>query len=160
LLAEPQRERALERQEARGRVREVRLQDAVELLQRLVVEADVVEILDGDPGLLHAELRGEAREGGVVALAGEALLLRGGDDLAVLDQGGGAVVVERRDTEDVSRLSVCHAGPSANRAASLDAFLPRAKPYPSQAIARVVGVVGACLVRPRRRMARHGSPWT
>ena len=41
--------------------------------------------------------RGKAR---VVLLAREALFLRGGDDLAVLDQGRGAVVVEGGDAQD------------------------------------------------------------
>ena len=34
-------------------------------------------------------------------LAREALLLRGGDDLAVADQGRGGIVVESADAEDV-----------------------------------------------------------
>ena len=42
-------------------------------------------------------MRGKA---GVVLLAREALFLRGGDDLAVRDERGGAVVIERRDAED------------------------------------------------------------
>ena len=33
-------------------------------------------------------------------LAREALFLRGGENPPVLDQGGGAVVIERRDAED------------------------------------------------------------
>ena len=37
---------------------------------------------------------------GVVLLAGEALLLRGGDDPAVLDEAGGRIVVVGGDAED------------------------------------------------------------
>ena len=43
----------------------------------------------------------------VVLLAGEALFLRGGDDLAVDDQRRGGVVIERRDSQDCAhRLNV------------------------------------------------------
>ncbi len=45
-----------------------------------------------------------AGNAGIALLAGEALLGRGGDDLAVAEQAGGAVVVEGRDAEDVHRL--------------------------------------------------------
>ena len=41
------------------------------------------------------------REARVALLAREALLLRGGDDVAVAKQAGGAVVIERGDSEDV-----------------------------------------------------------
>ena len=41
-----------------------------------------------------------AREACVVLLAGKAFLLGRGDDAAVLDQGGCAVVIKRRDAED------------------------------------------------------------
>ena len=46
------------------------------------------------------------REGRVVLAAREALLLRRGDDAPVLEQRGGAVVVERRDAEDAHQKSV------------------------------------------------------
>ena len=42
-----------------------------------------------------------SRKTGVVLLAGEALFLRGGDDLAVAHQAGRAVVVEGGDAQDV-----------------------------------------------------------
>ena len=60
----------------------------------------MVEGFRGDTGLVQAPGDGVVWKGGVVLLAGEALFLRGGDDAAVLDQRGRAVVVEGRYTED------------------------------------------------------------
>ena len=40
------------------------------------------------------------RETGIMLLAREALLLRRGDDTAVVDQGGRAVVIECRKSEN------------------------------------------------------------
>ena len=77
----------------RGRV-EIRLQDPLELDQRLLVEDDVVEVGGGDAGFRQAVPDGVPRVAEVVLLPGEPLLLSGGDDVAVLDQGGRAVVVE------------------------------------------------------------------
>ena len=53
------------------------------------------------PACAQAVRDGLVRERGVVLLAREALFLRGGDDLAVAEQAGGAVVIEGRDAEDV-----------------------------------------------------------
>ena len=52
------------------------------------------------PACAQAIVARRARETGIVLLAREALLLRRRDDLAVLDQRGRAVVVERRDPEN------------------------------------------------------------
>ncbi len=52
------------------------------------------------PACVEAILKRVPRKAGVVLLAGEALFLRGGDDLAVHDQRRGAVVIERRNAED------------------------------------------------------------
>ena len=43
---------------------------------------------------------------GVVLLAGEALLLRGRHDAAVLDQRRGAVVIEGGNAENAHRLAI------------------------------------------------------
>jgi len=48
----------------------------------------------------EAEFDGTGREGGIVADAGEAFLLRGGGDAAVDEERGGAIVVEGGDAED------------------------------------------------------------
>src|SRR5690606_12310938 len=87
--------------EPAGRQTEVCLQDPLELEQRLVVEAHVVEILDPDPPFPQAVLDRPRRERRVPLLAGEALLLRRRHDLAITHQARGAVMIERRDPETV-----------------------------------------------------------
>ncbi len=74
--------------------------DAVEGEEGEVVEDDGGELFGLDEGLSEAVVDGVAREAWVVLLAREALLLRGGDDLAVADEGRGRVVVEGRDPEN------------------------------------------------------------
>ena len=68
--------------------------------ERLVVEADVVDRLGRDARLLQAVIDGVDGEALVVLLAREALFLSGGDDLAILDQRGRAVVIVGRDAKD------------------------------------------------------------
>ncbi len=83
-LCNPQRHRHdVGAQAARGE-REVRFEDAVELEQGLVVKGDRIELVGAEASLFQAELNRPLGEGGVVALAGEALLLGGSDDLTVL----------------------------------------------------------------------------
>ena len=101
LLAEPDRHRLGERPQADRREREVGLEQPVELQDRLVIEGDEVEVARRDACRAQAVVDGPGREVGVVLLAGEALLLRRGDDLPVPQQGGGGVVVEGGDAEDV-----------------------------------------------------------
>ncbi len=101
LVLDPQRPRLQERAEPGGHDAQVGLEDALELEKRLVVEANVCQIGRLDvrlPQTIAGRVHGERR---VTLLAGEALLLRGGHDLAVPQQAGGAVVVEGRDPEDV-----------------------------------------------------------
>ena len=74
-------------------------QDALELDERLLVEDDVVEILGSDAGRFQAVADGQAREIGVVFLAAEAFLFGGRDQLAVVNQRRGGVVVETRDSQ-------------------------------------------------------------
>ena len=97
LLAQPDRDRHAERGETPRREREVGLEQALELQERLVVEHDMVERFRGDAGFFQAPGDGVVRKGRVVLPAGEARLLRRGHDAAVLDQRGRAVVVEGRD---------------------------------------------------------------
>ena len=100
LLAQPQRHRLEERPKPLRRVGEVGLEQALELQERLVVEADVVQLLGGHARLAQAVGDGLGGEVVVVLLAGEALFLRRGDDRAVDQQGRGGVVVERRDPQN------------------------------------------------------------
>ncbi len=103
LLAHPERHRLQEGAEAAWREVEVRLEEALELQERLVVEGDGVERGGLDAPLLQAPESGLAREAGVVLLPREALFLRGRDDLAVDDEGGGGVVVVGREAENAFR---------------------------------------------------------
>ena len=100
LLLQPQRHGLDEGPEAYGRVTHIRLEQALELEQRLVVETDVVQLLRLQAGMLQAVLDGVDREAVVVLLAREAFFLRGGDDLSVDDQCSRRVVVESRDTQN------------------------------------------------------------
>jgi hypothetical protein len=100
LLAQPDRHGEPERAEAARRERQVGLEQALELEERLLVEDDVVDPAEVGAARLEAVAHGALGEAGVVLPAGEALLLRRRGDLAVGDEGGGAVVVERRDAED------------------------------------------------------------
>src|SRR5580704_12053311 len=99
LLLQPQRHGHTERVEAARRVGEVGLEQTLELQERLVVESDVVDVGQLDAGRVQAVLHSVLREARIVLLAGEALLLRGADEMAVLDQRRRAVMVESRDPE-------------------------------------------------------------
>ena len=79
----------------------MRGEDPLELDERLLVEADEVEIIHEDPALGQAVLDRMARKALVVLLAREALLRRGGDDPAVAHQAGRRIVIEARDAQDV-----------------------------------------------------------
>ncbi len=94
LLLEPHRHRHAERGEALGRERQIGLEQALELEERLVVERDVIDFVEADAGLAQAVRDRAAGKAGIMLLAAEALLLRRGDDLAVLDQRRCAVVIE------------------------------------------------------------------
>src|SRR5206468_1258088 len=87
LVLQPDRHRLAEAAEPAGGERQVRFQQPLELRQRLLEVGDVVELARRQPGLAQTILDRPAREAGVVLLAGEALLLGGGDDLAVHDEG-------------------------------------------------------------------------
>jgi hypothetical protein len=88
-----------------GPSREARLHDAEELDERLLVEADVIDVLDLDAGLLQAVPDRPRWEIGVVLLPGEALLLGCSDELAILHQGRRRVVIEEAQPEYVHGFS-------------------------------------------------------
>src|SRR6266849_6201757 len=92
----------MEGSKAARRDLEVGLQDALELEQRFVVEADVFEVRGGDPGCPQAVRRRVGRKVSVALAPREPLLLGRGDDLAVPQQRRGAVVVKRRNTQNVA----------------------------------------------------------
>ena len=77
-----------------------RLEHAVEAQHRVVVEHHGIELVWLDEGLLQAVADRVCRKTRVVLLSGEALLLRGGNDVAVPNDRGRGVVVEARDAKD------------------------------------------------------------
>ena len=101
LLRHPQRSRLEEGFETPRHHPEIGLEDALELEQRLVIESHVLKVFDPDPGLSQAVLDGARGEGWITFLPRKALLGGGGDDVAVTDEAGRAVVVEGRDSENV-----------------------------------------------------------
>ena len=101
LLAQPEGHGHDVRAQPLGDDREIGLEDAVELEQRLVVEDDPVEL-----PLAHAPLRQAVADGVegelvVMLLAGEPLFLGGGDDAPAVDQAGGRIVVVAADAEQL-----------------------------------------------------------
>jgi hypothetical protein len=100
LLLEPHRHRHAERGEALGRERQIGLEQTLELQERLVVEGDVIDLVEPDAALGQAVLDRFLGKARIVLLAREPLFLGGGEKLAVGDQRGRAVVVERRQAED------------------------------------------------------------
>ncbi len=100
LLPHPQRHRLEKGPEARRSKGEVGFEDALELEEGLVVEADVIQV----PGLQACFMQtvgdGIGREGVVVLDAREAFFLRGGHDFAINNQRRSRVVVVGGDSED------------------------------------------------------------
>ena len=111
LLLQPQRHGHAERVEAPRREGEIGLEQPLELQERLVVEGDVVDVAELHADMVEAVLHRVLGEAGIVLLAGEALLLRGRDQMAVVDQRGRAVVIEGRDAQHA------HGGPPPPRTA-------------------------------------------
>src|SRR5215468_8760763 len=106
LLLDPERHGHRERGEPAGSEGEVRLEEPLELEERLVVEDDMVHLVEGEAALGEAILDGAPGKPRVVLPATEPLLLCRGHDSAVLHEGRGAVVVEGRDAEDAHGTSL------------------------------------------------------
>ena len=85
-------------------VREVGLEQAVELEERLVVEADVVQVFRPEAPFPEAVFHRPGRELGIVLPAREPLFLGGGHDLSVDDQRRGRIVIIGRNTENIDHL--------------------------------------------------------
>src|SRR5262249_28758432 len=100
LLAQPHRHRGGELPQAARRHAEILLEQALELEEWLVVEADVVARVEREPPPLQAVADGVRGEAGVVSLAREALLLRGRDDLAVAHQARRRIVIEGGEAQN------------------------------------------------------------
>ena len=100
LLFQPHRDGLAEGEVPAGRHGEIGFQQAFELGDRLVVEADVIEIRGRDARLAEAVIDGVLREIGVVLLAREAFFLGGGNDPAIDHQGRRRVVIKCRNAQD------------------------------------------------------------
>ncbi len=95
-----------ERAKAARRVGEIRLDQPIELQQRLVVEADVVDVGGRQPCRAQAVVDRLHGKPFIVFLAGEALFLRRGDHIAVDEQRGRGVVIERGNSEDGGHIRI------------------------------------------------------
>src|SRR5438477_244349 len=100
LFFHPQRHRFQERPESRRRVVEISFQQPIEFQQRLIVKADIVQLIRGDAGLFETITSGMQREIMIVFDAREALFLSGGDNLAVDHETRGRVMIKRRNAEN------------------------------------------------------------
>src|SRR5579859_3517413 len=103
LLAQPYGDRHAEGPEAAGSERKVRLQQALELQERLVVESDVVDLLELEVPFGKAVLDGVHGKTRIVLLARKALFLRSRRHRPVHEERGCAVVVIRGDPQDAHR---------------------------------------------------------
>src|SRR5206468_6819267 len=100
LVGQPERQRHQERLQSLRRARDIRFKQALELYERFFIEADEIELARRDAGFAQTVRDGVRREPGIVFLPREALLLRGRDDAAVLDEARGRVVVVGGEPED------------------------------------------------------------
>ena len=106
----PDRHRLLEQREAARRECDRGFHQPVPFHQRPFVERDRVQVAGGDSFLRQAELRSVGGEARIVLPSGKSLFLSRRDDLSVADEGGGRVVIEGGDAEDVGSHAgvVCH----------------------------------------------------
>jgi hypothetical protein len=128
LFLQPHGNRLAEVAESPRGIGQHRLQQALELRQRLVVEGDVVELLGRNAGSGQARGNCLRWEACVVLLTAEPLFLGSGDDLPVTHERRRAVVIESRDAEDrrhgfLTRCTLPCAQPCSERSRSL----PRTK---------------------------------
>jgi hypothetical protein len=101
LFLQPQRHRHAERRKPAWREGDVGFQQPFEFQERLLVEDDVIDVVDADAAEFQARRDGVMRKRRIVFAAREALFLRRRDDIAVDDERRGAVVIERRDSENI-----------------------------------------------------------
>ena len=86
--------------ETAGRKRVVGLEEALEFQKGLFVKGDGRKVFEVEAGLLQNVAAGIDRKGGVVLFPSEALFLGSSDNLAVDEERGGAVVIERGNAKD------------------------------------------------------------
>jgi len=103
LVLDPQGAGLQKGSEAARRNAEVGLEYPLELEQRLVIERDCCQVAYSDATLAETVVDGPFGKRIVAFLSSEPFLLRGGDDVAIAQQAGGAVVIEGGDAEYVLR---------------------------------------------------------
>ena len=99
-LFEPERQSLEEKSEAVGRVGYIRLEQSVELEERLVVKSHIIQVLRLDSSFTQTVVQSMFWEAMIMFLPGETLFLRSGNELPVADQTGRAVMIEGGDAQD------------------------------------------------------------
>ena len=97
---DPKWDRHSERLETVWRVREVGLQQALELDEGLFEEHDAIDAVEIDLGRVQTVADGMGWKARIVLLAGEAFLLSRRDEATILHEGSSTVMVKCRDTEN------------------------------------------------------------
>ncbi len=100
-LFDPDRYGLEERLDPGWSVSQVGMQKAVKFQEGLLIESHVIEVLNRHAAIAQTVRDGAFGETGIVLFAGEPFFLGRRDDLAVLHQASGAVVVKRRNPEDI-----------------------------------------------------------
>ncbi len=113
-LANPERDGHQERAPARRCIGQVTVQNPVKLQERLLIEGNKVQLASLDAAFAQTILHGVFGENRIMFFAGEAFLLRCGNDLAVAHQAGRAVVVKSGEAQDVHGARADQAGVSGH----------------------------------------------
>jgi hypothetical protein len=100
-FTQPHGNRHNEAADTNGREGQLGFEQALELQQRLVVECDKVQLIRSKSRLFQAIGNRMARKTRIVLVAGKALFLRRGDDVAIHHDGGRAVMIEGRDPQNI-----------------------------------------------------------
>src|ERR1043165_2997728 len=104
LFFHPDRHRGQKRNQTAGREAEISREEPIEFEKRFFVERDEIKLGGiGETGLAQAIIDRVSRKAGVMFFSRETLFLGGRQDFAIAHQAGGAVMVKRRDAENVHR---------------------------------------------------------
>jgi len=101
-LFEPEGHTHEELLESAGRKGDERFQHSLKFQQGFIVKYHMVQVTGVDVGIIETVIHSVEWEPMIVFFTGKSFLLGGGEDFAVPQQGGGTIVIEGRDTKDVS----------------------------------------------------------
>src|SRR5271169_4934431 len=93
-LLEPQWQSYAERSKTARREGEIRLEQPFEFQKRLLVEHDIIKPVEGQGTLLETVANRILRVARILLFTGKALFLRRGNNMAVLDQRRGTVMIK------------------------------------------------------------------